>query len=245
MRTTLIGLALVLAAASAGAQSSEVSTNRSTGNSGFSIGPRISNYATRFNAGETSVKTGRQSGFGVAGDYRTGDFIFDFMGDRDPENGLRLTDLIIGLGRYERTRGEATIGYAFSPSFDLQAGVRYDDFRLNGTSFFGNPFFSDLEVNHQALTGGVHLHTRDFESVGYSVTARAYGGTADFSVTGPGVNDPSTYGIRVEGAVSLRIGRSQWYAVPGLEYEKLTSEDEVLDLDTNRIFIKVMYKSRR
>ena len=237
MRNTLIGLALLFAASSAVAQS--------TGNSGFSIGPRISNYATRFNAGDTAVKTGRQTGYGVVGDYRQGDFVLDFMWDRDPENGLRLTDLIIDLGRYERTRGEATIGYAFSPSFDLQAGGRYDKFKLAGAAFFGNPFFSDLEVNHQAFTTGIHLHTRDFESVGYSLLGRAYYGRADFNVAGPGVDDPSTYGVRFEGAVSIRLSDSQWYVVPGLEYEKLTSEDEVLDLDTNRLFVKLVYKSRR
>jgi hypothetical protein len=237
MRNSLIGLALFSLVTSATAQS--------TGNSGFSIGPRISNYSTRFNAAETTVKTGRQNGLGIVGDYRSGDFILDFMWDRDPENDLRLTDDIIDLGRYERTRAEATIGYAFSPSFDLQAGARYDRFKLGGATFFGNPFFNDLEVKHQALTGGVHFHTRDFESVGYSLIARAYYGTADFSVTGPGVDDPGTYGVRFEGAVSIRLSDSQWYVVPGLEYEKLSSEDEVLDLDTNRIFIKLIYKSRR
>lgn len=245
MRKTLVVLALLAAATTATAQVSRITTDRRAGDSWFSIGPRLSNYSTHFDAGLTSLKTGRQTGFGVVGDYRAGAFVLDFMWDRDPENGIQLSDIIVDFGNYERDRGEVTVGFAIAPNLDLQGGIHYDEFRLGGGSFFGNDFGSDLSVQHEALVAGITLHNGDLQPVGFSLAARGLLGTADLNLTGPNTNDVDTRGFRAEANLSIRIGESQWYAVPGIEYEKITSDEDVIDVDTNRLFIKFVYRTRR
>src|SRR6266545_1855584 len=77
MRRTLFTLLIVCFAASANAQIQNINTTRSGGptTSGiFSFGPRVSNYSTDVRETLTPLKTGRQSSFGVVGDYRNGAF---------------------------------------------------------------------------------------------------------------------------------------------------------------------------
>ncbi|HVS31795.1 MAG TPA: hypothetical protein VMS98_10095 [Thermoanaerobaculia bacterium] len=245
MRNTLIAALLFAMATTASAQISRIITtpNRGSGTSSFSIGPRLASYSTDFRAG-ARVDTGRQSGFGLVGEYRSGQFVLDFMWDHDPENGFSLADIIVDVGNYERDRGEATIGYAVTPNLDLQGGIRFDSVRIGGASFFGNPLFSALEVQHQAITAGVKIHTGDGNPIGWYGVGRGYLGSADFDVAGLGVN-PDTTGFRLETGISIRLGTSSWYAVPGIEYEKIqTDEDFGLELDTNRVFVSFVYRMR-
>ena len=243
-KTWVLGVVLFAVAWNAPAQISRIDTRpRGASTSSFSIGPRLASYSTDFSAG-TSFETGRQTGFGLVGDYRSGQFVLDFMWDHDPENGFSLTDIIVDTGNYERDRGEATIGYAIAPIVDLQGGIRFDNIRVGGASFFGNPFGTEFEVEHQAITAGVRLHTGEGNPVGWYGVARGYLGSANFDVAGLD-RDPDTTGFRLETGVSIRLGDSAWSAVPGFEYERIeTEEDFGLELDTNRVFVNFVYRMR-
>jgi len=127
MRLTLI--AMLLASSLSAQTNIQTTPAHHASNSGFTIGPRISNYATDVRT-LTPLDTGRQSSFGVVGDYRTGVFVLDFMYDHDPENGINVSDLLIDTSAYSRDRGEATVGFAVTPFLDLQGGVRFDQMRV-------------------------------------------------------------------------------------------------------------------
>ena len=248
MKPFLIAAAMMASAALAHGQTQSIQQIQTTpvtsGNgSEFSIGPRISSYSTDIDGGLATLKTGRQSSFGVVGEYRTGQLALDFNFAHDPENGINITDLIIDTGNYSRDRGEFTIGYAVAPVLDLQGGVRWDTIRIGGASIFGNTFLSDLNLDHQALTAGIKLHTGDGQPVGFYVLGRGYMGSAKFDVRGAHVNTDMS-GFRGEAGINIRLGEGKWYLVPGLEYEHLETSDYNLRLNSNRAFLNFVYRSR-
>jgi hypothetical protein len=246
MKRAFLTVAFIACAATASAQIQTITTTRSgsAGTSSFSIGPRLSNYSTHVDAGPAPLKTGRQSSFGVIGDFRTGKFVLDFSFDHDPENGIRLSDIIVDTGNYARDRGEGTIGYAVTPVLDVQGGIRFDTIRIGGASFFGTPFLSHLDIDHQAVTAGIRLHSDDMTApIGFYVLGRAYLGSAQFKVAGPNVSTDS-FGYRGEGGLNIHIGESNWWVVPGLEFEHLETDDFDIRLNTNRLFLSFVYRSR-
>lgn len=245
MRRTLVALITIACAATASAQINSIRTTPGSGGSsasGFSFGPRISNYSTDIDGGLATLKTGRQSSFGAVGDYRTGNFVLDFNYDHDPENGIRVTDIIFDVGNYSRDKGEVTVGLAVAPILDVQGGIRFDTVRIGGASIFGNAFGTDLNIDHQALTAGVKLHTGDGQQVGFYVLGRGYLGSAKFDVVGRHVNSDSS-GFRAEGGLTIRIGESNWSIVPGVEYDHIETKDFDLRLNTNRFFLNFVYRA--
>ena len=248
MKPFLVAAAIVASAAVAHGQTQNIQqiqtmTPPSSHASEFSIGPRVSSYSTDIDGGLATLKTGRQSSFGVVGEYRSGQLALDFNFDHDPENGISLSDLIIDTGNYSRDRGEFTIGYAVAPVLDLQGGVRWDTIRIGGASIFGTTFLSDLDIDHQALTAGLKLHTGDGQPVGFYALGRGYLGSAKFDVQGAHVNTDTT-GFRGEAGINIRLGEGNWYLVPGLEYEHLETKDYNLRLNSNRAFLSFVYRSR-
>ena len=245
MRRVFLTAVLLAAAATANAQIHRITTTRSPfGTSSFSVGPRISNYSTDIGAGPAPVETGRQSSFGMVGDWRSNNFVLDFWFDHDPENGFDLSDIVIDTGNYARDRGEATIGYAIAPVIDLQGGIRFDTVRIGGASFFGAPFLTHLDIDHQALTAGLKIHSADtMAPVSFYALGRGYLGTAQFKISGPNVNTDS-FGFRAEGGVNIRLAESNWWVVPGLEFEQIETDDFDVQLKTNRFFLNFVYRSR-
>jgi hypothetical protein len=234
-RKLSLAFALALIAAGAYAQ---------TTHSMFTIGPRLSSYSTDIDAGPAPIKTGRQSSFGVVGDYRTGNFVLDFSYDHDPENGIRLTDLIVDVGNYRRDRGEATVGLALLSVLDIEGGLRVESFRVGGFSLFGSNLDSDLNLDHQAITAGLNLHSDPSQRVGFHVKGRGYVGSAKFDdATGTNVNADTT-GWRGEAGLDVRIGESNWYVSPGVEYEHLETKDYDLRFNTNRFFLNFVFRAR-
>ena len=209
-----------------------------TSHSSFSIGPRLSSYSTDIDSDFTSLKTGRQTAFGLVGDYRTGHFVLDFQWDHDPSNGIHLTDLLV-TDDYDRDRGEVTIGYAISPLLDLEGGFRTETISLGSVAFFGTDFF-----DHQAITAGIHLHSDLRQPVRFHFKARGYFGSAKIDNQFDARRESDTNGWRAEGAVEIRIGESKWSAMPGIEYEKIDANDAGLRLNTNRFFVNVVYRTR-
>ncbi|HEX9164200.1 MAG TPA: hypothetical protein VF980_21030 [Thermoanaerobaculia bacterium] len=244
MRSSFVALIAVACAAAAFAQEQEIRTTPGNSNSGvFTIGPRLSNYSTDVRAEVLPVRTGRQASFGVVGDYRLGAFVLDFMYDHDPENGISVTDLIVDTGNYSRDRGEVTVGFAAAPFLDLQGGVRLDQTRVGGIVVFGNPISTDLNIDHQALTGGIRLHTEG-APVGFFVVARGFIGSAKLDF-GAGNLNTDTSGYRGEAGLSIRLGESLWAVQPGYEYDHFETKDFGVRMNTNRLFLNFVYRSRR
>lgn len=233
MKRITLFAALILAAAAAEAQA-PVPTS-------FGIGPRISNYSTDFDAGPTAIDTSRQSGYGLVGDYRAGTFILDWRYNHDPENGFSLSDIVVDVGNYEHNGGEATIGFAVTPILDLQGGARIDSIRVGGARFFGGSLFEDLDLDHQAIAAGVQLHSGDHNPVGWYVIGRGYLGSAKFDRLGTRVTSDTT-GYRGEAGVRVRLAQSNWYVVPGLEYERFSTKDYEVDFRTNRVFLNFEFR---
>jgi len=222
----------LLIAVSAGAQS-------------FEIGPRVSNYSTDFDSGLTKLKTGRVSAYGLVGSYRTGSLVFDWLYDHDPENGINVTDIVLDVGDYVRDRGEVTIGFRILPTLDLQGGVRLDQVRIGGISFFGNPIATDFDIDHQAIVGGVKFHTATNGPAGFYVLGRAMVGDAKFRNGISSDNeDANTTGYRAEAGIPIRLGESNWSIVPGAEYEHWEADDVSFRMNTNRVFLNFVYSSR-
>ena len=211
-----------------------------TTSSSFSIGPRLSNYSTDIEAGPEPFETGRQTAFGVVGDYRTGNFVLDFQFDHDPENGISLSDIVIDVGNYERDRTEATVGFVIAPTIDVHGGIRFDNIRVGGASIFGTPFLSDLEIDHQALTFGLRFSTEG-QPVGFYALGRGYLGSAKFDVIGADVNT-DTIGYRGEAGLKIRIGETNWYLQPALEYEHIETDDLDIRIDTNRFMLNFVFR---
>src|SRR6478672_9298168 len=246
MRTTLLAAITILCAAAASAQTDNIQSfqpNRS--NSGYShgvftIGPRLSNYSTDIRE-SVPLRTGRQSSFGVVGDYRNGNFVLDFMYDHDPENGISVVDLIVDTGNYSRDRGEVTVGFAAAPFLDLQGGVRIDSTRVGGVVVVGFPVATDLNIDHQALIGGVRSHT-DGVPLGFFATARVFAGSAKVDF-GLGNHSTDTTGYRGEAGLQIHIGDSPWSIQPGYEYDHFETHDFGIRMNTNRLFLNFVYRT--
>lgn len=243
MKTYAVGLVLLLASAAAEAQMNIQTTPSLAGatgeRAGFRIGPRYSNYSTDVDIEIVTIDSGRQHAFGLAGDMRSGSFVLDFNVDHDPENGLQISDLLpIEFGRYERTRGEFTVGWAAMPVIDLQAGFRMDTFSIGGQAF-GGSLFGGEDFDHSAILGGIHVHTPTRHPFGVYGLFRGYVGSIDFGGSAFQAQVDSS-GWRAEGGVEIPIGDSRWHAVPGIEFERLTAEPRVV-VETNRFFVNFVY----
>ena len=213
----------------------------------FSIGPRISNYSTRVEGDPaTTLRTGRQTAFGLVGDYRNGNFDLDFTYDRDSSNGASITDIFIDADDYERNRGELALGYAILPMLDIQGGVRYEEIRFGGFTIFANPFLTDMTMTHQALVAGIKLHSTTMNPAGFYLIARGLVGTAKFDDNADTQKDTS--GWRAEVGIPIALGSSNWHLVPGAEYEKFDTKSfglgQKVRLDSNRVFLNFVFRSR-
>jgi hypothetical protein len=220
-------------------------------NSGsFTIGPRVSNYSTDIDYAGLSIESGRQSSFGLAGELRNNHFVLDFLYDHDPEDGVSVVDILpIEFGKFSRDRAEVTIGYSIAPMFDVQGGVRVDQISLGGEAL-GGDLFDGQDVEHQALTAGVKFHTPDRRgAVGAYLLARGYLGTMDFGNDGFFDNNDNgeqmdSTGYRAEAGVSIPLGSSNWSLVPAVEIERIQTDDDFLNLDTNRVLLSFVYRMR-
>ena len=231
----LLGAALALSAPMAPAQMSGT----------FMIGPRYSNYATTIDdIGSPSLKTGRQNAIGLVGGYRTGSFVLDFQYDSDSGNGIGISNLIADFGDYSRTRGEVTVGVSPIPGFDIHAGGRWESLRIGGATIFGNPVSTDLNVDHQAIVVGARAQTASWRPFGWYLLGRGYLGSAKFDRAGFRVNS-DTSGYRAETAVPVALGDSAWFVVPGLEFERMRTQDSAVRWTTNRFFINFLHSSGR
>jgi hypothetical protein len=249
MKKTLFATAFVLVIASTASAQSMITTTpqRSypTVNDGFRIGPRVSNYATDIDFEIFTVDSGRQLSFGLAGDFRSGAFLLDFNYDHDPENGLQITDFLpIDFGRYSRDRGEVTIGWAAIPYLDLQGGLRFDNITLGGSTFGDDDFFGSEDFEFQGIGGGVKIHTATNRPFGVYGVLRGFTGTVDTGGSGFGSQIDATV-YRAEGGFVIPIGESNWSAVPGLEFETFDTEGNLLTLETNRVFVNILYQFPR
>lgn len=248
MRQTLLTVIVFISAAALSAQTGSsintINTNRSGGpaSSGvFTIGGRLSNYSTNVREASTPIKTGRQNSFGAVGAYRNGPFVLDFNYDHDPENGLSIVSLIVDTGNYSRDHSEVTAGYSPAPFLDLQGGLRFDTSRIGGVSVFGNRVATDLNIDHQALTGGIRLHT-DTAPLGFFVAGRGFIGSAKVDL-GFGKNDSDTSGYRGEAGLNIRLGESAWSVQPGYEYDHFETKDLGIRMNTNRLFLNFVYRT--
>lgn len=214
----------------------------------FSIGPRISNFSTRVEGSPETLRTGRQTAFGLVGDYRNGRFDLDFTYDRDDSNGAGITDIIIDASDFQRNRGELAVGYAITPVLDLQGGVRYEELRFGGFGLFGNSVFSDMTMKHQALVGGIKLHSATTTPAGFYVIARGMVGTAQFDNDVDNGADRDTSGWRGEVGIPIALGSSNWHLVPGAEYEHFDTKAPAIGprirLDSNRFFVNFVFSTR-
>ncbi|GAC1394907.1 MAG: hypothetical protein NVSMB68_11480 [Thermoanaerobaculia bacterium] len=248
MRTTVLTVMGMLCASLVSAQTDDLQSIRSTrsgygGNGVFTIGPRLSNYSTDVREIVTPLKTGRQNSFGLVGDYRNGNFVLDFLYDHDPANGIGIVDLIVDTGNYSHDHGEATVGFAATPFLDLQGGLRTDSTRVGGVVVVGFPVSTDLNIDHQALTGGLKLHT-DGIPLGFFVTARGFVGTAKVDV-GRGKVDTDTSGYRGEAGLNIHIGESAWSVQPGYEFDHFETKNRGLRIHTNRLFLNFVFRRGR
>lgn len=248
IKRTLLCLTLLAATASLSAQTQQITTSTDGGrsNSGFAIGPRYSNYSTDVDLFPTSFSSGRQHAFGLAGDYRSGNgFNLDFFYDHDPENGIDVTDILpIELGHFSRNRGEVALGWSLAPQIDIQGGVRLDSISVGGRAL-GTSVFDGVDVDHQALLGGIKLHTaNDPRNVGAYILARGYLGTADFNNAFGYPDQEDSSGYRGEIGVSIPLGETNWHVVPAFEIERIDTKNDTLRLDTNRVIVNFMYTMR-
>jgi len=209
------------------------------------IGPRVSNYSTDLQVPPLDLHTGRVSSFGIVGGYRTGSFVLDWMYDHDTQNGINITDIIVDVGDYQRDRGEVTVGFRILPVLDLQGGVRIDQVRIGGVSFLGNPVATDLDIDHQALVAGVRFHSASQGPAGFYVVGRAIVGEAQFrNGIGPDDEDVGTVGYRAEAGIPIRLGESNWTIVPGAEYDHLRADDNGFRMNSNRLFLSLVYSAK-
>ncbi|HUP49265.1 MAG TPA: hypothetical protein VNA04_10790 [Thermoanaerobaculia bacterium] len=243
MNKPLLALTLTIACTAAAQAQTQIRTTPgvipASDRGGFRIGPRYSNYSTDIDVGILTVESVRQHAFGLAGEYRSGVFVLDFNFDHDPENGLQITALLpIEIGRYERDRGELTVGWSALPVLDIQAGFRFDSFSV-GAGGFGGSFFAGEDFDHSAIVVGIRAHTPTRSPFGLYGVLRGFAGSVDFGVSGLSAQVDSS-GWRAEGGVEIPIGQSRWHAVPGIELERLDADPRVR-VETNRFFVNFMY----
>lgn len=207
----------------------------------FSIGPGISNYSTEVKS-IASTDTGRQVAFGLAGDYRSGAFVLDYLWDHDPENGISITDILVDTGNYSRNRGEVTVGFNLGNFLDLQGGLRLDSYRIGGASFLGTSVASELDIEHQAIVAGIRVHTDERQPVAFYALGRGLLGNAKLDFGNVVGDNESTTGFRVEAGIPIRLGQSNWRIVPGVELEHLETQDDNIEIDTNRVFVNFLFR---
>ncbi|HSP35345.1 MAG TPA: hypothetical protein VLU46_13595, partial [Thermoanaerobaculia bacterium] len=157
-------------------------------------------------------------------------------------NGVSIIDIIVDTGDYSRDRGELTVGFAAAPFLDLQGGVRIESTRVGGVSIFGNPVATDLNIDHQALTAGLRFHTEP-APIGFFVVGRGFIGSAKLDF-GAGKVDTDTSGYRGEAGLDIRIGESAWSVQPGYEYDHFETKNFGVRMNTNRLFLNFLYRSR-
>lgn len=207
----------------------------------FTFGGRYSNYSTDIDGGVTTLETGRETSLGVVGDYRNGQFVLRGSYIHDLEGGITLGNLFpLNFADYERDRGEITAGWAPIPFVDLEAGARVDDVRVGGIDFFGTSLFEELQIDHQAISLGVNVHTQTIRPIGWYGAAHGYIGSASFEVADVGV-ESDTSGWKIETGFPIAVGTSGWEVTPGVEYEYLETDNYGLRLETNRFFVNFAY----
>ncbi len=210
----------------------------------FTLGARYSNYATEIEAQAldfVTLDTGRESSFGIFGEYRAGRAVVHGSYDRDDSSGIALSFLPIDLAEYSRSRFEGTLGYAVTPFIDIEGGVRVDSVEFGGILFFSQ----DLEFDHQALVLGINLHTPTIRPIGWYGLVRGYLGTADLNLLGVST-DTDTTGFRVETGVQIPLGLSGWQIIPAIEYERIETDrssllDPGIELESNRLMLMASY----
>ncbi len=243
MRRSVLVLFALACATTASAQSLITTTRQSRSTEGvFEIGPRVSNYSTDVREQITPLRTGRQSSFGLVGNYRNGSFMLDFLFDHDPENGISISSLIVDTGNYSRNHGEVAVGFAPAPWIDLLGGVRIDETRIGGVVILGNPVSTDLSIDHQALTAGIRFHS-GARPIGFFVQGRGFIGSAKLDF-GEGDVDTDSSGYRGEAGLKIGIGDSAWTAQPGFEYDHFETKSRGVRMNTNRFFLNFVYRSR-
>lgn len=247
-RITIRSLAVALTTAAVTIAAPSLFAQSGSPLNGFSIGPRYSNYSTRVDGTLTSgnFNTGRQHAFGLVGEYRNSGFVLDFQYDYDTSD-QGISSIFVDVSDYHRSRGELAVGYAVIPSaLDIEGGVRLENVRLGGFALFGNSIGSDLDMDHQAIFGGIKVHSATDRPAGFYLLGRAYVGTAKFNQTA--ADDLDTTGYRGELGVPIALGESNWHIVPGVEYEHIQTQDfgagRRLRLNTNRFFLNFVVKMR-
>lgn len=227
-RTALITLLILTAATRLTAQN-------------VTIGGRYSNYSTDLSLASIGFDSGRQASVGFLGSYRNGPLGLHAQFDHDLENGIGLGDFFgFEFAEYSRDRFEFAISYTVVPNLDVEGGFRSEEIRVGGVSIFGEPLFSDIDLQHQALMAGVNIHSETIRPAGWYLSARGYIGTAEFDSFGTGISD-DTSGYKIEAGVPIALGLSGWEVTPGVEYERIESNDFGLEFDTNRFFVNFAY----
>lgn len=207
---------------------------------------RYSNYATDIDLGLATLETGRGSSIGFLANYRNGGFVLNAQLDHDFDNGVSFLDFLpFELAEYSRDRAEATVGYSVIPMLDVEAGIRLDQMDIETSLLDDDDFFGGVDLEHQAIVGGVTFHSPTIRPVGWYASLRGYFGSAEFNFEGVDVT-ADTIGFKAEAGVPIPIGVTGWEITPGLELERLTTDDFAfgvggLEFDTNRFFINVGY----
>ena len=101
---------------------------------------------------------------------------------------------------------------------------------------------TDLNIDHQALTAGLRFHTEP-APVGFFVQGRGFIGSAKLDF-GAGNVSTDTTGYRGEAGLDILIGESRWSVQPGYEYDHFETKDFGVRMNTNRLFLNFVYRSR-
>lgn len=206
------------------------------------FGGRYSNYATDVEIAGVTLDPGRESSLGLVLDLRQGRFVLRAQLDHDFEGGFSPLDFLpIDFAEYSRDRFEAVAGYAVAEAIDLEAGVRIDSFEIGGLNFFNNNLFGDFSFDHEAVAVGIHLHSPRAANVQWYLSGRGYLGTVESDDLGFRASTDST-GFRIEAGLPIRVGESRWVVTPGLEYERIETDDFDLEFETNRLFLNFTYR---
>jgi hypothetical protein len=205
-----------------------------------SIGGRYSNYATDVATELGDVETGRESSLGFLVNYRNAGLVLDGRFEHDFESGISIVDILpFDAAEYSRDRSELAVGYGVAPVIDIEGGVRFDSIELSAGPF-SNDFFDPVDFSHQAIFGGVNLHTPTIRPVGFFGSARAFLGSADFELEGAELSSDTT-GLKVEAGLQIPVGLTGWEVSPGVEWEHIETDDYGLEFDTNRFFVNFLY----
>lgn len=146
----------------------------------------------------------------------------------------------------ERERVEIVAGYSLSDSFDVVAGARRDDIRINDVSYF---FIFFVPVGYTVEEAGLDLINvfvgANFESdpmrrAGLVSSVRLYRGWGDVSTTARTESDDSE-GVRAE--LGIRFGPPNRSWIIGAAYESFEITDAAIDLTSEPVvFVHYRYK---